>query len=166
MSSRISSMSGLPANLTLANFLAAWEAVLTGMNNAPSEETKRLTFYAQIKNNPDLSYDIARYNRMRISDPEKTYDHLMESCITLINRKRQEDNITALEAKLGGGNIRTSAPAETRVKKKELCKKFIAGTCRKSGKDCEYSHKSEKTDQTAKGDNAKTTASPKTDKTK
>ena len=90
------------------------------MNHAPSEETKRLTFYAQIKNNPDLSYDIAKYNRMRQSDPEKSYDYLMESCITLINRKRQDDNRTALEAKLGGTNIRTSAPAETRVKKKEL----------------------------------------------
>ena len=65
-----------------------------------------------------------------------------------------------------GGNIRTSAPAETRVKKKELCKKFIAGTRKKSGKECEYSHKSDKTDQTAKGDNTKTTASPKTDKAK
>ena len=37
------------ANITLPKFLANWDAVVTDMVTPPSEDTKRLLFYEQIK---------------------------------------------------------------------------------------------------------------------
>ena len=68
------------ANITLHKFLSNWEAVVTDMVTPPSEDTKRLLFYEQIKDIQVLNYDICKYNRMSLSDPEKTYQYLMGSC--------------------------------------------------------------------------------------
>ena len=96
------------ANITLPKFLANWEAVVTDMVTPPSEDTKRMLFYKQIKDIQVLNYDICKYNRMSLSDPEKTYQYLMDSCTKYINRERQEDNRSAIEAKLSG-NARSAA---------------------------------------------------------
>ena len=86
--------------IDLTTFLQNWEAVLAGMKVEPDITIKETLFKEQIKVYKQIEHDIATYHRAKPGDPERSYDFLMTSAKSYLQRQREDKNRKAVQDKL------------------------------------------------------------------
>ena len=95
----LSSTSG-GRQIDLITFLLNWEAVLSGMKIEPDISVKESLFKEQIKVYKQIEHDIAAYHRAKPGDPERSYNFLMSSAKSYLQRQRGNKNRKAVQDKL------------------------------------------------------------------
>jgi hypothetical protein len=80
-----------------------------GNHNIP-DANLRDVFYRKIKDEPEMSYDINEYERMRERDPRKSYLYLKECVLDVIARQEQRKNLREREALLSAKPDKSADP--------------------------------------------------------
>ena len=73
---------------------------------------------------------------MEWDDPSRTYDYLIGIIDRHLDQEAEKRNRVNLDRAIGHSKPGTAAPSAA----KDVCKKFLAGTCTKKWNECKYEH--------------------------
>ena len=157
-------------------FVSSWDGLIAGMKSVPAEDILEDIFLRKIRNVLSLKEDLAYYDRLAGGHADKSFTFLKEACNRLLERKREHENRSAIEAHIasGGSSVTPtqavpSAPATKgdgkkgkgkrgatpkgsakRESSKGVCYDYKnTGKCDKQG--CPYLHKREGSPSPGKG---------------
>ncbi len=91
-------------------FLDQWTAVLSGLHEQPTPETREHLFVDQLRKSTALREEVSHYYRCEKGAPDRSYEFLMRQMRRHIEQKRQRRNREEFVRALGG-KAGTAAPA-------------------------------------------------------
>ena len=101
-------------------FVSSWDGLIAGMKSVPDVEILEDIFLRKIRNVLSLKEDLAYYDRLSGDHVDKSFVFLKEACTRLLERKREHENRSAIEAHIasGGSSVQQVLPAAPATKGK------------------------------------------------
>jgi hypothetical protein len=155
-------------------FVSSWDGLIAGMRTIPDDDILEDIFLRKIRGVSSLKEDLAYYDRLPAGHADRSFTFLKEACCRLLERKREHENRSAIEAHIasGGASVQQmlpAAPVKEKIKEKGKGKRGSTpkgsakrepskgvcydykntGKCEK--KDCPYLHKKEGSHSPGKG---------------
>ena len=87
----------------LQEFVTTWDQVLAGLAKEPDSSTLQALLLRSLRHCKAMEQDIAYYDRMLPSDPDKSYDYLMRCARAVVERNRLHWYRDELSRSIGGG---------------------------------------------------------------
>ena len=107
-------------NHDLHEFLMTWNHIIDNLGKFSMNDVHlRDVFYRKIKDEPEMAWDIKRYERMTEYDANKTYEYLRNCVAEVITMQEQKKNLADREALLAAKDqrrdLKVAAAASTKV---------------------------------------------------
>jgi hypothetical protein len=101
-------------------FVSSWDGLIAGMKSVPDVAILEDIFLRKIRNVLGLKEDLAYYDRLSGDHVDKSFVFLKEACTRLLERKREHENRSAIEAHIasGGSSVQQVLPAAPAAKGK------------------------------------------------
>ena len=120
----------------IETFRNNWDSMLAGIATDMDDKLLAEALLQQHDKSTELHDEVKVFRRMEWDDPSRTYDYLIGIIDRHLDQEAEKRNRVNLDRAMGNTKPGTAAPGVA----KEVCKKFLAGTCTKKWNECKFEH--------------------------